>query len=120
MRNYGAGSAHDIHFELDGDLKLLWGRLCEHLLFTEGLRCLAQGSSCVNVAASTTVRRDEPPDESGTVRRVRVVATYKSASGRNHRSETYLELLHGQFTIPPLQQMAVALQRIAEAMEARR
>lgn len=120
VRNYGAGPAHDISFELDGDLKLMSGDLSDHLVMREGLRYLAPGSRFASVAAATTLLVDNPPLDPSTVRRVRVTATFKSASGKLLSDESCLELIPILYATPPLQEIKTAIQKIAKTLAATR
>jgi hypothetical protein len=119
VRNFGAGSAYDVTFDLDGDLKLLRGRLSDEPVLVQGLRFLAPGGRYEVVAADRKLLDENPAADDREVRRVRLSTHYASSTGRRYASESYLELLPLRFAVPPLEAIKQDVKRIADALAKR-
>lgn len=119
VRNFGAGAAYDVTFDLDGDLKLLRGHLSDEPVVAQGLRFLAPGGRYEVVAADRKLLDENPAEGGREVRRVRLSANYASATGRRYASESYLELLPLRFAVPPLETIKQDVKRIADVLSKR-
>lgn len=117
IQNNGRGSAHDVSFELFGDLNTRGGsKLSEARVVQEGIRFLEPGGTYRTVVGGEGFYAENAPDEDGMVTAVKVLARYKNDAGKRYQSVSWIELREYLLATPVDKEVSESLKATSEAL----